>query len=147
MAAGNWQLAAPDFTGGVFKIQEFKISKATNGGWQLATDVISSRVLRRFDSRFKNSRLAKQRMAASGWQLAAGGSAFHRGGIQYSRIQEFKISKATNDGWQLAAGGSAFHRGGIQYSRIQEFKISKATNDGCLWPDAKSKRPDLISVF
>ena len=62
-----------------------------------------------------NSRLAKQRMAASGWQLAV--SAPH------------------------------FTGGGILDSRIQEFKISKATNGGCLWPDAKSQRPVLISVF
>ena len=79
MAAGNWQLAAPHFTGGRY-------------------------------SRFKNSRLAKQRMTAGSWQLAA----------------------------------AAFHRGEV--FKIQEFKISEEPN-GCLWPDAKSQRPVLISVF
>ena len=45
-------------------------------------------------------------------------------------------------GWRLAA--PHFTGDLIQDSRIQGFKISEEPN-GCLWPDAKSQRPDLIT--
>ena len=83
--------------------------------------------------------LEPTRILNGGWQLAAGGSGVLRGFD--SRFKNSRLAK--NGGWQLAAGGSAFHRGrGI--FKIQEFNISKEPN-GCLWPDAKSQRPDLIT--
>jgi len=74
------------------------------------------------DSRIQ--RLAKQRMAASGWLLAV--SAPHFTGGRYSRLAKQRMAAS---GWLLAV--SAPHFTGWGYSRFKNSRLAKNPTTAC----------------